>query len=191
MLYKNFFTKRNMMNHTPGPWHINAAGSAKKGEPFKITEIYVYAPETQDDTAVCGDVIDPVTQEPSEANARLISAAPDLLNAAILCLSIANSWIEQEYEGERYYKAQKVLDQAREAIAKATNSGYEPTIATPESNSGEGQPNSLIDGWTYVPIGDLTELYHSIHGNRFMGQEWERRAIASMMPKKAGVTAHK
>ena len=67
--------------HTPGPWKTNTAGGAKKGEPFKITEIYVYAPNTQDDTAICADGIDPGTQEPSEANARLIAAAPDLLEA--------------------------------------------------------------------------------------------------------------
>lgn len=67
--------------HTPGPWVTNTAGSAKRGEPFKVTEIYVYAPDTQDDTAICADVIDPVTQEPSEANAHLIAAAPELLSA--------------------------------------------------------------------------------------------------------------
>lgn len=70
-----------MSGHTKGPWVVSAAGSAKAGEPFRITEIYVYAPDTQDDTAICADVIDPVTQEPSEANARLIAAAPDLLVA--------------------------------------------------------------------------------------------------------------
>ena len=70
-----------MSKFTPGPWVTNTAGSAKRGEPFKITEIYVYAPKTQDDTAICGDVIDPVTQEPSEANARLIAAAPALYEA--------------------------------------------------------------------------------------------------------------
>lgn len=169
-----------MSNHTPGPWAINTAGSAKKGEPFKTTEIYVYAPSTQDDTAICAEIINPVTQEPSEANARLISAAPDLLDAAILCLSVAESWINQEYSGLRFYQANKVLDKAREAIAKATHGGFEPTL-TPDVG---GNPQSLIDGWTYVPVGDLTELYHSIHGNRFMGEEWEKKAIASMMPKK-------
>ena len=70
-----------MSKFTPGPWVTNTAGSAKRGEPFKITEIYVYAPKTQDDTAICGDVIDPVTQEPSEANAQLIAAAPALYEA--------------------------------------------------------------------------------------------------------------
>ena len=32
-------------------------------------------------TAVCADVIDPVTQEPSAVNARLIAAAADLMGA--------------------------------------------------------------------------------------------------------------
>jgi len=67
--------------HTPGPWKVNSAGSAKAGQPFAITEIYVYAPHVQDDTAICADIIDPVTQAPSEANARLIAAAPEMLDA--------------------------------------------------------------------------------------------------------------
>jgi hypothetical protein len=173
-----------MSNYTPGPWIINTAGSATKCEPFKTTEIYVYAPETQDDTAICADIIDPVTQEPSEANARLISAAPDLLDSAILCLSIAESWINQEYSGKRFYEAHKVLDSVREAIAKATHGGFMPTICTSTNDDAEDCKTSTIYGWTYVPIGDLTELYHSIHGNRYMGEEWEKKAIASMMPKK-------
>ena len=61
-------------NHTPGPWAVNTAGSASAGQPFKIDEFYVYAPGTQDDVAICSDVIDPVTQEPSKANARRIVA---------------------------------------------------------------------------------------------------------------------
>ena len=168
-----------MSTHTPGPWMINTAGSAKRDQPFKITEIYVYSPSVQDDTAICGDVIDPVTQEPSEANARLISAAPDLLDASILSLSIAESWINQEYSGQRFYQAHKVLDSVREAIAKATKGSFEPTLNMNLDNT----PVSQIDGWTYVPIGDLKELYHSIHGDAFMGEEWEKKTISSMMPK--------
>lgn len=41
----------------------------------------------------------------------------------------------------------------------------------------------VVPGWTQVPIIDLQELYHSIHGNRFMGEEWEKKCISSMMPK--------
>ena len=66
--------------HTPGPWQVNTAGTSSPWpENYKVTEVYVYAPDTQDDVAICADVIDPLTQEPSEANARLIAAAPDLL----------------------------------------------------------------------------------------------------------------
>lgn len=104
-----------MTKHTPGPWHINTAGSASRGEPFKITEIYVYAPDTQDDTAICADVIDPVTQEPSEANARLIAAAPDLLEAL---QTIVKSLSDQDDEG--MIEHAEPMIRARAAIQKAT-----------------------------------------------------------------------
>lgn len=96
-----------MSKHTPGPWATNTAGSAKRGEPFKVTEIYIYAPDTQDDTAICADVIDPVTQKPSESNARLIAAAPELLEAlqcAVGGCASQSLWLEH----------------ASAAIAKAT-----------------------------------------------------------------------
>ena len=67
--------------HTPGPWKINTAGMAINGQPFKITEVYVFAPGLQDDVAICAEVIDPASQKPSQANARLIAAAPELLEA--------------------------------------------------------------------------------------------------------------
>ena len=104
-----------MTKHTPGPWHINTAGSASRGKPFKITEIYVYAPDTQDDTAICADVIDPVTQEPSEANARLIAAAPDLLEAL---QTIVKSLSDQDDEG--MIEHAEPMIRARAAIQKAT-----------------------------------------------------------------------
>lgn len=97
---------------TPGPWAINTAGIAKRGEPFKITEIYVYAPETQDDTAICADVIDPVTQEPSEANAAYIAAAnpavilsliAELTRPETTLVSIMRAELEQaKKDAERY-----------------------------------------------------------------------------------------
>jgi hypothetical protein len=66
--------------HTPGPWRVNTAGTSSPWpENYKVTEVYVYAPDTQDDVAVCADIVDPLTQEPSEANARLIAAAPEML----------------------------------------------------------------------------------------------------------------
>ena len=104
-----------MSAHTPGPWVVNTAGSAKAGQPFAITEIYVYAPHVQDDTAICADIIDPVTQEPSEANARLIAAAPDLL----LALKDVISWVPgaSAWHTDAPLKA---VERARAAIRKAT-----------------------------------------------------------------------
>lgn len=101
-----------VQGHTPGPWRTNTAGSAKAGKPFNITEIYVYAPGTQDDTAICADVIDPVTQEPSEANARLIAAAPDMLDALIA--------INTLFEFTDIQQASNAHEQVRSAISKAT-----------------------------------------------------------------------
>lgn len=103
--------------HTPGPWSINTAGSAKRGEEFKITEIYVYAPDTQDDTAICADVIDPVTQKPSEANARLIASAPDLLDVLNLCEGNISSLAASHPMIYTHW-----LNVVRAAISKATES---------------------------------------------------------------------
>jgi len=106
-----------MSKHTPGPWVVNEAGSAIGGMPFKITEFYVYAPKTQDDTAICADVIDPVTQEPSMSNARLISAAPDLMEELENCMDLLNTCFSNAPVDSCIGVA---LIKARSAIAKAT-----------------------------------------------------------------------
>ena len=100
---------------TPGPWVMNTAGSAKQGKPFTIDEVYVYAPETQDDVAICAEVIDPLTQKPSEANARLIAAAPELLDV----LKRAVRRLEIAHKNGDTIMSQWIFD-ARDAIAKAT-----------------------------------------------------------------------
>jgi hypothetical protein len=70
-----------MAEHTKGDWRINTAGSTKNGV-FAYDEIYVYSPDCGvDDVAIAADIVDPLTGEPSIANARLISAAPNLLAA--------------------------------------------------------------------------------------------------------------
>ena len=113
-----------MSSHTPGPWHVNHAGGAKHGQEFKISEYFVYAPETQDDVGICSDVIDPLTQKPSKANARLIAAAPDLLAA----LESAWQWMDgqsdaQSKGGHATFDLMMLREQrdiARAAIDKAT-----------------------------------------------------------------------
>jgi hypothetical protein len=67
--------------HTPGPWAVNWAGSGRDGK-LVYDEVYVYAPECGvEDIAVAADIADPLTGKPSEANARLISASPEMLEA--------------------------------------------------------------------------------------------------------------
>ena len=115
------------MKHTPGPWVINTAGSAKRGESFKVTEIYVFAPETQDDTAIFADVIDPVTQEPSEANARLIAAAPELLDRLTLIENLATQVCDAINKRDAIAYEETLISikmLAREAIVEATDKGY-------------------------------------------------------------------
>ena len=113
------------LKHTPGPWRVRTAGSARAGQPFAIDEIYVYAPDTQDDTAVCADVIDPATQKPSEGNARLIAAAPELLEK-LQRLEVTANTVAYCYEKRPENFAVALADlqddakTARELIAKAT-----------------------------------------------------------------------
>ena len=111
---------------TPGPWKTNTAGSAKRGEPYKITEIYVYAPDTQDDTAICADVVDPVTQEPSEVNAAYISAAsPDVVLGSLAEIDRLRTQNQALVKEMRYIagisngQVKRVADQALAALAQA------------------------------------------------------------------------
>lgn len=71
-----------MSAFTPGPWSVNTAGSGRPDGSFRITEYYVYADSVGADIGIAGDIADPVTGEPCEANARLIAAAPDLHDIA-------------------------------------------------------------------------------------------------------------
>jgi DUF1680 family protein len=90
-----------MNKHTPGPWAY--AGYARSMA-FRVTK-------TPEDAT--GDVCNVLaglaakTNEEVEANARLIAAAPDLLEALMHCAT--DEGPEQEW-----------LDRARAAIAKAT-----------------------------------------------------------------------
>ena len=76
------------MKHTPGPWEVADAGGYE-GFKYQLEEYFVRRPE--DDVAIASEVLDPDTCKPSEANARLIAAAPDLLAACKLeVIELAN-----------------------------------------------------------------------------------------------------
>jgi hypothetical protein len=89
------------MKHTPGPWEIEGEGQdvvgiLAMGHNHFIAKLSGWATEIQD------------------ANARLIAAAPDLLEACKVALSI----IEAEQEACGIYRAHTEI--IRAAIAKAT-----------------------------------------------------------------------
>lgn len=118
------------VGHTPGPWNCNRASAG--GHNIIVSEV---AP-----VDVC--VVSRANKDPSEidANARLISAAPELLQA---CQTFAE-WLRREEagfdheahdrntpEGEAAWRqwydgnlaiCDRAQDQARAAIAKATGS---------------------------------------------------------------------
>ena len=92
--------------HTPGPWAEDQPG----------TMIHIRTDEEVGRTICCMEVID-VSNDEWKANARLIAAAPDLLDTLVDLLYITNS------RGEKLGldDGGPVLDKARAAIAKATH----------------------------------------------------------------------
>lgn len=93
-----------MSEHTPGPWHVRA--------PTDVMH------------AVCrlsGSIIADVgysnTLEENDANGRLISAAPDLLEALIL---LEHEMIESGNAWSKDYGWTPAIEKTRAAIAKAT-----------------------------------------------------------------------
>lgn len=82
-----------MSEHTPGPWSVEPYDKYQK-------DIIIIEPRCSVDN-------DDVDHEEAEANARLIAAAPDLLEALQAVVAIADRKTVE-------------FDRARTAIAKAT-----------------------------------------------------------------------
>lgn len=83
--------------HTPGPWHFS----------YEDAEFFIYAPITDERTGHPTTAIAQTYHNPSAHNARLIAAAPELLEALLATLP----FIEHMDD---------VQDLALAAIAKAT-----------------------------------------------------------------------
>lgn len=105
--------------HTPGPWIVSHAGSGQNGV-FVIDELYVTVDGA--DVAIAADIADPTTAQKSEANARLIAAAPTLLMALEFLLDQAESFNVSGVYFSAFRENRDALDTARDAIAKATGS---------------------------------------------------------------------
>ena len=68
----------NQPKHTPGPWFAKRAGD---GGYFEW-----YVGRDGENCSIAEDIADPMTRDPSEANAHLIAAAPELLEALKMML---------------------------------------------------------------------------------------------------------
>jgi hypothetical protein len=91
------------MSHTPAPWKIDGAHSTRV---LLINDAKGYA---------IGEIVD--TRNP--ANAKLIAAAPDLLEALLTALPFV-----EDHEGSDIYKSGAVaraVAQIKTAIKQATN----------------------------------------------------------------------
>jgi L-alanine-DL-glutamate epimerase-like enolase superfamily enzyme len=96
--------------HTPGPW-IGAGPSFGDQFPRYTTEITTEDERYGDGHIQICELPFHHHDEENEANARLIAAAPELLEAL-------NTWLKQ-YSAEEYEDCPEVV-QTRAAIAKAT-----------------------------------------------------------------------
>lgn len=92
------------MKHTPGPWEV---GSTIESD----TQAIIH-----DGDSVLAIL---TTIPPNPANARLIAAAPDLLEA----LRKMADMVEAEVLGPEWVWAHEIIEEARAAIAKATGEG--------------------------------------------------------------------
>ena len=104
-----------MSKHTEGPWQVETGGyGTEKG--FFPDELFVTIDGAN--MAICSDIIDPETGELSIENARLIAAAPDLLEALEDMLS---GWkYIRESHGDLYGVGwDRAQDKATAAITRA------------------------------------------------------------------------
>lgn len=108
------------MEHTPGPWTVhNRTGMAasKYGKFCIASHVYSTPNMTSGKDAICSGINE-------EANARLIAAAPELLEALEVIANPKN-WIQQNGEiiwndfAGNEFMTEHAMDIARAAIAKA------------------------------------------------------------------------
>jgi len=94
--------------HTPGPWHRGIA----HGNPLLIFE------NAKDARLVASASIPHFTAHEREANARLIAAAPDLLEALQAVVDICD--VDETNDRIVSASIRYLLPEMREAVAKAT-----------------------------------------------------------------------
>jgi hypothetical protein len=102
----------DMSEHTPGPWRLNSDALLVGNDALKMSIAIAYDSST---------AADGVSREEMKANARLIAAAPDLLEALKGALD-SLLYVQSEYGDQvgGWGVRDDRIRKAREAIAKAT-----------------------------------------------------------------------
>jgi len=101
-----------MGKHTPGPWEIGGVKTSKK----EIVGLCIFGPKEEAIVLVGKKGL----MDGGEANARLIAAAPELLEALKECLKAVNTVIAfSDMAGHESLSFIRVKKMAEQAIAKA------------------------------------------------------------------------
>ncbi len=104
-----------MNKHTPGPWHTGEGVPYSQTVQMKVCGWDRRPDATGHDYFACGPRVR--TEEQAKADARLIAAAPELLEALKRLLEHAE-WVGTP-RGYSWDDFKDVIDPARAAIAKA------------------------------------------------------------------------
>jgi hypothetical protein len=120
-------TKTNTMknNFTPGPWIIGESDHFESQNGYGSIEIYSEFPFNWL-ASVKGLHVGNKTKEEVEANAKLITAAPELLEALDELVDIVEGLLEEHRETISAHIDSFTLQTAKQAISKAT--GEKETI---------------------------------------------------------------
>lgn len=98
--------------HTPGPWKVY--------HPISTAESLGIDAASGESVVVWGERHEGIIGERREANARLIAAAPELLEALRFCIPALEWSVANSPSAVRRSSARSDLEIARAAIAKAT-----------------------------------------------------------------------
>lgn len=107
--------------HTPEPWEVHTRSVPWRGNPELGTREVVYIINRHTDTHVFGDDVALHPDARHAANARLIAAAPELLEAGREMADAFNDGLcndqAPDFDKDRIHRAYEAL---RAAISKAT-----------------------------------------------------------------------
>ena len=105
-----------MSKHTPGPWFVVNVGD--DDEPmYSVKAARIAGKEPRHEVALCATGDSP--QEMETANARLIAAAPEMLEVLKAWVALADEAVQTYGEDMVHPKEREVIRSARAVIAKA------------------------------------------------------------------------